>query len=144
MEFKPNQFVMVQEEGYAYIGEVVSIDLHSQTVQVRRVPGNSDTVEEQPIEKLKYTVAKPRYVNYAAVAGHGSFPVDMLRYDWAAPVNFTLVKDELGRDVAKIKPGLSDELIVANVSETMRGEKWTVARWSSFLWGCRPIKTEKL
>src|SRR5512146_3316954 len=88
---------------YTYIGELVSRPVPGtpQTIMVRRVPGHPGTMEEMPVDRLFPLTSKGfHWVHYAAVApipgwlSRSQFPVDMLRYDSAAPVNFRIIEDE--------------------------------------------------
>jgi hypothetical protein len=159
--FKPYQIVVVnrnrlpsgicQGGRYSHFGEVMSFPVPPAspgapvTVMVRRVPGHPGTLEELPIEALSRANRITR-VHYARVAGVGQFPVDMLRYDFAAPVNFSI--DVVGdpgfeRVVTTIDPkhGL-DGLWVATAAATRRGgDAFTAARWQSFLWRVLETKT---
>lgn len=142
--FKPYSFVRVQQDGYSYIGEVLSFETPEHTLMVRRVPGHPGTLEEMPVSKLSHTDRRPKYVHYASVAGRGSFPVDMLRYEFAAPVNFLLIENEAGIQTMIDHSFGIDELLVATATDTHHQRAWTPERWSSFLWGLREIKTERL
>lgn len=143
---RPYTFIDVNEGDYHYIGQVMSFVTPDQTVMVRRVPGHSGTLVEQPMSKLRETARKPKYVHYAAVSGRSSFPVDMLRYDDAAPLNFSFVESDSGRVTCEIDPAFGfDELIVATVSDTKRWPPaWTPERWRSFMWSIREVKTEQI
>jgi hypothetical protein len=162
--YRPHKQVYVAQphpgaEGgvYRYIGEVMSFP-HGGTVMVRRVPGHPGTLEEMPLTRLEGTVPgrdRSNYVDYVEVAskfGRGdrlaAFPVDMLRYDSCAPVNFKLVENEVGsyNAVPDENFGFGNRLIVAKVTNSSRhGARWTERRWESFMWsikrhiGCIPI-----
>lgn len=145
--FKPYQLVTVTEDGYKYTGEVMSFVTPEQTIMVRRVPGHPGTLEEMPVSKISpqtYPRKKKLYVHYANVSGRGSFPVDMLRYDFASPVNFRLVEATLGRFRAEhLANAQGDDgmLLIATVSDKPWAEDlgvWSPERWSSFLWGLEP------
>jgi len=143
--YKPNQHVRVQMDGYAYIGEAMSFPTPEGTLMVRRVIGHPGTLEEIPLDKVS-PAEKHKFVHYAAVAGskYSSFPVDMLRYDMAAPVNFKLIEED-GRVRTEIDPSFGfEELVVATCTTNRRATAWCKERWSSFLWGLREIKTEAL
>lgn len=156
MELKlaPYQLVNVQDPARwyapAFIGEVMSFKTPDNTVMVRTVPGHPGTLVEVSTEFIKgvYDQSHGWYVHYASVAGgrNSSFPVDMLRYDDCVPVNF-VVEYNGERHIAKLQPenslvGKTDSLIVARTSRK-RYEPFTVARWSSFLWGCNHFMTEE-
>jgi hypothetical protein len=136
-DIKPNTLVFAdlrETEGYAFIGEVMSFPTPERTAMVRRVPGHPGTLVELPLANLvtDRSIRAYKWVHYAKAEGRGSFPVDMLRYDRAAPVNFT-IKDG--------KPVLNEgetELIIATMTR-FRSEPWTKARWASFMWTVSPI-----
>jgi hypothetical protein len=151
-KLKPHQLVDVRVKAHAeggeyhFIGEVISFATPEGTIMVRRIPGQAHTMQEYPLADLtKVENRNYRYVHYAAVKGMGSFPTDQLRYDRCVPVNFHLVKAFSG-DKAVIDTTADWQdgaCIVARVSETMVPD-WTIARWSSFMWGCRNFRTDKL
>ena len=128
-EFKPFELVRVQEEKYAYCGQVVSRETPEGTYMVRRVPGDPSTMEEMPRGKLGKT-NKYKYVAYAAVSYRFYFPVDMLRYDFASPVNFKLEEEE-GRVKVILNSG-ETQPIIARVTDSKYCPGWTDARWGSF------------
>jgi len=151
--FKPHQLVTVQEDGYSYTGEVMSFVTPENTIMVRRVAGHPGTLEEMPVDKIKphaFERKRSLFVHYASVSGRGSFPVDMLRYDFASPVNFRLVTLPDGRVRAEhLANAQGDDgmLLIATVSDKRDAESfgvWCPARWSSFLWGLEPMFTEQL
>ncbi len=146
-EFQPYQLVIVSSEHGQYVGESMSYGTTEDTLMVRRVPGHPGTLNELPLAQLRRISERDskkfRWVHYATVKGVGQFPVDMLRYDWAAPVNFALLDGRHGwGTVAEIDPthGLEGYWI-ARFSDR-RDPQWTSARWSSFLWGVKHQKTE--
>jgi hypothetical protein len=137
MKIKPFDLVRVQEENYAFIGQIMSHP-HNDTVMVRDVPGDSETLKERPLSQIGRKITGMRWVHYAKVKGMGGFPVDMLRYDSASPVNFAI-------EEGKVVSQTGDDLIVARVTELkLGGQVWTHDRWKSFLWYVEPIKTLKL
>ena len=148
-QFKPYQIVVVVNDGYVHFGQVMSYVTPESTVMVRRVPGHPGTLEEMPTTKLREIHDRPaqyRWVHYALVSGRGSFPVDMLRYDHAAPVNFRIDETHgLGSThKAVVDPAMGFEgLMIAALSKN-RLPSWTPARWSSFLWGIKPFRTVDL
>lgn len=144
-KLKPWMLVNVRyPHGGCCPGETVSFPTPEGTIMVRRVPGMAGTMDEVPLDRISTLGVKRITIHYAAVAGPGNrlrggfFPVDMLRYDGAVPVNFSI--DEEGRAVPEIE---GDELIVANVSTVSRRAFWTKDRWGSFLWSLREIKSEQ-
>jgi|SRR5215831_10021859 len=142
---KPYDLVVVKADGYSYLGQVISHPINDETIMVRRVPDDPATVESMKLTNLAKPTIKYKWVHYATVAGMGTFPVDMLRYDFAAPVNFKLVEDRWG-DLTK--PELTTEeygkdLIIASASE-LKSARWTPDRWRSFIWSIRPMKTLKI
>lgn len=144
--FKPYQLAYVQAGDYQYIGQVMSRETPDGTYMVRRAPGHPGTLDEVSADKLATLhTGKQVFVHYAIVAGRGSFPIDMLRYDQAAPVNFTLDRSHAGGAGCKavLLDGMGDDLIIAQTSTSIR-PNWTSARWSSFLWSVRPLQSERL
>lgn len=141
-KFKPYDLVLVDEGDYTYIGEVMSMVTPEQTLMVRRVPGHPGTLEEQPVTKLRKWAGRIRGVSYAIAKGPGQFPVEMLRYDMAVPVNFRLLDTNFGTAVEMLEGHKDEELMVAMVMPTGRYTEWTSARWSSFLWYIREVKQE--
>lgn len=154
--FKPHDIVIVDhafetdhDGGYKHYGEVISHPI-GETIMVRMVPGDCRTMREIPIAAIKHPSSKPigKYIHYAVVSGSiGGFPIDMLRYDFAAPVNFGLSEDEMGRVEAKLTANTreitdQDELIVAKLSNKKNDPTvWTSARWASFGWTVKPLNT---
>lgn len=150
-ELKPYMLVWLQAQGYRHIVEVMSFTTPDCTVVVRRVPGNSSTLQEVDADLIASPLLSPvpksyKYVHYAVVAGprrsRGSFPVDMLRYDSAAPVNFAIDDENNATVDASFGYG-SEVLIVADVSDKPTPQ-WNRARWSSFGWVIRDLHTEGL
>lgn len=140
--YRPGQLVSVSAPDYGYTGEAMSFVTPAHTVMVRRVIDHPGTLEEIGIDRLtpltKEEERRCRWVHYAAVRGSSSFPVDMLRYDRAAPVNFKLVDNGLSL-TAEVDPSFGwEELVIATCAPTSV-DPWTHARWSSFLWGVRPL-----
>lgn len=136
---KPNDFVFLKMPEYGCIGEIMSYPIQEQTIMVRRVPGHPGTMEEVSLNQVTlYRGPEIKYVHYAKIWGRCSFPVDMLRHDVAAPVNFTI--NERGK--AEIDPGF-DDLMIGKVSEH-KHPYWTEVRWFSFLWAIEHIKTEAI
>lgn len=129
--------VIVQQDGFEHYGEVLSRVTPTSTVMVRTVPGHPGTLQEMHIGKLK-ACARVKYVHYAQVIGRGSFPIDMLRRECAAPLNFDL-------DTLKTNPsfGFAEHLIIAKASD-YRSIYWNTDRWLSFGWELRHVGTEKL
>lgn len=129
------------------------------TVMVRRVPGFPGTLEEMPVSIIQEQARDARrmnWVHYAQIlpptpatrrpSGSlrthlGSFPTDMLRYDFAAPVNFKIEPTVTG-DQAVVLPGFEgfEGLWIASMS-TRRMPSWTPDRWRSFGWTIQPTKT---
>jgi len=151
-QLKPYQLVRVKAEGYGYLGQVISrpfIEGDVEMIMVRRVPDDPATMEKMKVQELLvanvYDPPKAKWVHYAKVSGKGTFPIDMLRYDFAAPVNFKFVEDRWG-DLTK--PELTtqeygEDLIVATASE-LKSQGWTGDRWRSFMWSCVPMKSVKI
>lgn len=124
--------VIVQRDGFRHFGEILSRITPKNTFMVRMVPGHSGTLIETPADKLCATDQRIRWIHYAQVDGRGSFPIDMLRYDFAAPLNFDPVTKEIDPSF-----GFTD-LIVCQASG--RGHPtWAQGRWNSFLWGLKEL-----
>ncbi len=146
---KPHQLMWMEEPGYRFIGEVMSFPFlradGKASVMVRRIPGCPGTLEERAVGGLNpVTPRGRRFVHYAKIAGRSEFPLDMLRYDCCAPMNFVINQNpESGFLYAAIDldAGLSD-LIVGRILETRYGA-WTPSRWASFGWSCEPIYMEE-
>lgn len=137
--------VLVDRGDFRHYGQILSRPTPTDTYMVRMVPGHPGTLKEMPLARLQPPQAgiKIRWVHYAMIDGRGSFPVDMLRYDYAAPVNFELIEDD-DRLQVKIDPTFgSKDMIIARASHE-RLPRWTDARWNSFLWGVRTMHTEEL
>ena len=144
LKLKPNMMVSVDHGDYSHIGEVMSYSTPDGTAMVRMVPGHPGTLEEMGIECLSLPVAKPHKVHYAQVtcrwARPMAFPVDMLRYDNAAPVNFS-IKD--GVPVVDPSFGLVG-FWVATTTPRSNPRPWTPQRWRSFGWELEEKHTELL
>jgi hypothetical protein len=164
--------------GYAFIGEVMSFEVppvyapcsqHTKvdgschdcamntvgpTAMVRRVPGHPGTLVELPVSCLAaVNKADCKYIHYAIVNSRTErddpmFPVDMLRYDCAAPVNFTIRADDYHGTIASIADstfGWGAERVVATVSKHRDPARaFCRERWGSFLRSIRHIATEVL
>lgn len=145
MKFRPNQIVHVKRADYSHYGEVMSFITPAGTLMVRRVPGHPGTLEELPAEQiLPLDGPKPTKVHYARVGGilGSSFPVDMLRYEFASPVNFELYEDG-HRTLARLLEGFDgiEGLWVATCTARGAASAWTPARWDSFLWSIMDRRT---
>lgn len=139
---KPYDLVTVNEKDYRAIGQVISRPTIDGTIMVRRVPDDPNTMVELPLDKLSETTIKWKWVHYAVVSGWDRFPVDMLRYDVAAPANFRLEEDDRGRITTILQDG-HPALFVARCSE-LKAVNWTTERWRSFGWTVSPLKTLKI
>lgn len=110
---------------------------------VRMVPGHPGTLKEIPIKDLGSIdrVVEVHYASIRCVFGRQTFfPVDALRYDFAAPVNFEI--DEDYRYTEDPSFGLNGLWIA---TATIRGLKpWTVLRWRSFGWDLEPATSEAI
>ncbi len=142
--YKPYQLVLVDMGDYQYVGETLSFITPQQTFMVRRVPGAPMTLIELPDTKL-VTVLDPRikrYVHYADVTCMDnmptSFPIDMLRREVAAPVNFD---PETGKIEDEYVP--SNQAMVAKLT-TSQDPQWNLDRWASFGWKLVHRLTERL
>lgn len=141
---KPWQLVSVTSDGVgsAYIGEVVSMPTPSNTIMVRKVPGNPGLLEEVHVSACELVEAGDWHVHYACVNGPlKSFPTDMLRTDQCVPVSFDIEwENDRGSFVVK-KESPTTMLIVAQVVRR-RHPQWTPARWNSFGWGLAEMSSE--
>jgi hypothetical protein len=140
--WKPYMLALVRADGYSYIGEVMSYITPDNTLMIRRVPGHPGTLEEHHVNVLM-TTTKHSYVHYAEVEPFGiitSFPVDMLRYERAAPLNF--FPDDTSDHPVDLTFGF-DKRVVAMASVKAKPE-WTLDRWRSFGWTIRPFKSERI
>lgn len=157
LKLQPYQLATVRDPARwyneAFVGELMSFKTPENTIMVRTVPGHPGTLIEVHIDCIKNvrTLDKNNswFVHYAIVAGgrNANFPVDMLRYDQCVPVNFKIFYNGERHVAAVDQPenslvGQNGDLLVAQVSQK-RYEPFTVARWSSFLWGCKHIVTEE-
>lgn len=148
MKLKPHLLVNVAERNtliadpHHYVGEVMSFVTPDKTVMVRRVPGCTGTLVELPVGCVSPSDWRRVIVTYAECAGSGSFPVDMLRYDNAVPVNFKLVPHEWKGVEIELEAGY-DSLVIAKASLS-HYEPFTLARWGSFLWGVKILRTEQI
>lgn len=129
------EIVLVRRDGYRHYGEVLSRLTPNGTYMVRMVPGHPGTLVETSAAALETCLPSAvKWVHYATVAGSGSFPVDMLRYDMAAPLNFN-------PDTLEIYPIFGLDVRVVCQASNRRMPTWTPARWGSFLWSVREQKT---
>jgi hypothetical protein len=148
-EWKPYDLAVVQHEDYRHCGQVISKPIGNGGILVQMVPDDPLTMKEVAVSSLQQPFAKYKWVQYAEVSGGGSFPVDMLRYDFACPANFNLSQDDRGRYVTshiegwEAAYGGGDRLYVARCTER-KEQEWTAARWNSFGWYVKPLKTLKL
>lgn len=143
-KFKLYSTVIVDRGDYHHYGEILSHPIPpgvgqggGDTYMVRMVPGHTGTLLELPADKLQHAQpgTKLRWVHYAEVDGNGSFPIDMLRYDFAAPLNFD-------PETLEIEPSFGFAGLVIAQASARREPRWTRARWSSFLWGLQELKSE--
>lgn len=147
--------------GYQFIGEVMSFPIPNgvepETVMVRRAPGHPGTLIEVPVSALSAVEkGRTKFIHYAAVADSPRraeredpmFPVDMLRYDCAAPVNFEVRADDYHGTVATVADeqfGFGKERVIACVSAHRDPDRaFCKERWGSFLRSIRVIKSETI
>lgn len=142
-KLKPYQQVVLQNDGYSHLAETISYPTPDGTIMVRRVPGDPTTMIEVQLDKLSEATGKYRFVHYAKVHLSFDFPMDMLRYDFAAPVNFQLVEDDWGRVKAILNDG-EDSYIVARAHQNKNVDPWTHARWNSFCARVEPMNVLKI
>jgi hypothetical protein len=135
--FKPYDLVLVRQEDYTHTGQVISKETPDKTIMVRMVPDDPSTMEEVPVFSISKPLHKDKWVHYAKVRGPGSFPWDMMRYDYAAPVSFERTEEGIA-----LKEGQT-ELIIASCTETKK-HRWTAARWASFGWSIEPMQTLRI
>jgi hypothetical protein len=149
MKIVPNMLVKVQLKERFYIGEAMSFETPDRTAIVRRVPGHPGTLEEMPVGILSKPLYKPRWVHYATaemLEPHTCFPVDMLRYDVAVPVNFRLGDncfDDSHNVLVDERMGLTG-LVVATTTTSKAQKAWTPERWHTFGWHVQPLRTERI
>jgi hypothetical protein len=67
-------------------------------------------------------------LEFAVVAGRGSFPFDMLRYDRCSPFR--------GEETSRLEREDGSRALIV-VRYAGQPGQWTDARWSSFGWGLR-------
>ena len=119
--------VWVQHELYGHVGEILSLETPDKTFMVRMVPGEPGTLKEMDTSKLRALETRITAIQYVVVQGHGAFPIDMLRYENAAPYNFDPETLALDRSFGY------DAYIVARAVQH-RYKPWTRERWKSFGW----------
>lgn len=148
MRLKPHMLVDVSERGtlitevHYYVGEVMSFPTPEKTVMVRRAPGCPSTLVELPLADVQRNCWRQALVTYALCMGRGAFPVDMLRYDNAVPVNFKLLPHAYKGVEVELEPGQDVPIIaVASQSDKL---PFTPERWRSFLWNIKILKTERV
>ena len=158
MNFKPCQFAMLDNPiGYHHPVEVMSFITPDNTYMVRRVVSHPGTLEEVHVNRLTPMSWRPGKVTYLEVSSVVNprgrrlpFPVDMLRYDCAAPLNFKLEPRivggyDTGWEASDVDTSFGFEgLVVAIASPAGRVVAGTVERWNSFSWGVKYIATEVL
>lgn len=160
-KFKPNDFVVVRHpsewvEGgqFNVTGQVVSYPFPEEkgeveAVMVRMVVGDAGTMERVPIDRLFQPYGKPKWVQYARVWGGSSFPMDMLRYDHAYPVNFYAEQEyfrgtRMGMCI-RMKEGYdSDNDLIIGRTADYKNAPWTEGRWNSFAWGIEHVNSIKV
>lgn len=120
--------VRVTHEDYQHFGEVLSMRTPSETFMVRMIPGHSGTLVEIPVMQLFETDLRVRWVHYAQVQGSGSFPVDMLRRELAAPLEYVIGTKPTGP-------------IVIGSASSLHKPAWNYMRWESFGWKCQHLRS---
>jgi hypothetical protein len=140
--FKPYDLVIVRNADYDHYGEVISRCTDTGTYMVRMVPQDPGTMRECPegmlLEK-KLGKGRKGWIHYAEVSGAGQFPLDMLRYDFAAPANFMFGPDpHMPGSITTVLDAGCDKLIIAKLGY---GKKplWTTERWASSQWKITPL-----
>lgn len=134
MSFNLYDIVFVQRQDYAHFGEVISRRTPKDTYLVRMVPGHSGTLLELPATSLQLSTARVRWVHYAQVSGLGTFPIDMLRREHAAALNFD-------PETLEIVPNFGFGSLIIATASAHRKSAWNHLRWSSFNWQCRHMRT---
>lgn len=144
--------------GITYIAEAVSRPTPNNMLIVRAAPGDPQTVRAVPLSAVQSVILEPRthYVHYAVVSGPGNFPLDMLRYDCAVPVNFKLDVSDTGtatigdtwrlevefgvwkRDLQAPHP-----LVISHCSAHV-SPQWAKAAWCSANWGIMGLHTVEI
>lgn len=126
--------VLVQHEDYQHFGEVFSRPTPTSTIMVRMVPGHPGTLKEMHICKVKESRERLRWVHYAEVYGPGYFPIDMLRRDNAAPVNFD-------PQTMHIDESFGFAFLCVAYASPLRKPHWNKLRWHSFGWSLKEAAT---
>lgn len=148
-ELKPYDLVRIRDYNIcdinvAHYGQVISRSTLERTIMVRHVPDDPSTMEELPISTLELlNKSERRWIQYATVSGRGSFPVDMLRYDYCYPVSFTVDEGERG-PVAELNDEENQDVLIVARATDLKAREWTTARWNSFGWMIQPIKSLKI
>ena len=137
VDVKLYDIVLVQRDGYAHYGQILSRVTPTNTAMVRMVPGHPGTLREMSIDVLHETTISPGFVHYAVVQGIGSFPVDMLRREGAVPLNFDPDTKEFDRSFG------TEEFMICKVSE-LREPNWNEDRWDTFGWQVFETHTEEI
>jgi hypothetical protein len=134
-----------------FIGEVVSYPTPDSTIMVRAIPGMPGTMVEVPCDAVIQSAPSYAVIHYAKVApnlaiGVRLFPVDMLRYDHAVPVNFMLTEEpeRAELDAWGCEWPTGSPLIVAAASNAKRNSPFHPGQWQSFGWECVPYYVEDL
>lgn len=139
---KPFDLVIVDHYDYKHIGQVISNPHGDGQISVRMVPDDPSTMKVVLEKQLTKPLLKYKWVHYAKVSGRFSFPVDMLRYDYAAPVNFQITQTDHGYK-ASMPRDWDSELVIAKCTELLN-PSWTVLRWNSFSWNITHLKSLKI
>lgn len=133
-----------------YIGEVMSMKTTEGTYMVRQVPQHPGTLIEVKEAQLSEPVqrAKRWWIHYAAIEpvnklATAQIPVDMLRYENAAPANFLIVQDETFVTAQLKQEFLSGRGLLIAQTSTNRTPIWSYGRWESFSWRLFNLHTEE-
>lgn len=142
---KPWNMVLVNTGARRFVGELVSFPIPEGTegtIMVRQVPSVAATMLEVPTSWIEAPVAGYPWIHYAEVSGPGALPVDMLRYDYAVPFNFTL-DDATG--LYTMEPDWEGKpLVVAAMGRYKTVPAFTPKRWESFGWRCHLLKVDRV
>lgn len=134
-------FVEMPVSKRRFIGELVSFPTPEGTIMVRQAPGIAATMIEVPVSAITGPNAGYNWLHFAEISGKGALPVDMLRYDYAAPFNFTF-DEESG--LCTLEPGFEDgPLVLVACGRYKHVPAFTPKRWESFQWECKPFKVER-
>lgn len=79
-----------------------------------------------------------RYIHYAHVTGRGAFPIDMLRYDRAAPRHEQDSQLIEASFLGGFETRTMELVTYSCYAHANAPGVWTPARWNSFAWTLTP------